>query len=542
MFRKLILHLILTMTTMSLYAQAPQSFNYQAVVRDNSGELLSNQSVSLRISILEASASGNPIYIETHNIDTDSNGLIALEVGLGIANQGTFSSIDWGSNLFFVQVELDLNGQSNFSIMGTTKLNSVPYAMYADKVNMDNMIWSINGDATYFDKGRVGIGKNNPEYDLDIEGDMNANEFYRNGSLLTFDSLWQKKNNNLYFNDGYIGVGTETPDHHIEINANATGDDGINRQFISVRNLNNTFKSYSAVGLSSGTDTNKSDGAVGVTALSYTALPNLSGMTYVSNNENGVAIRARNSNGKIKFWTGGDGASFERMTILGGGNIGINKINPNYQLDIDGAVNASEYLINGNPAEFSSPWELSSNDIFYNDGYIGVGTETPDHHIEINANATGDDGINRQFISVRNFNNTFKSYSAVGLSSGTDINKSDGALGVTALSYTALPNLSGMTYVSNNENGVAIRARDANGKIKFWTGGDGEVFERMTISSTGDIGISNTSPNSKLQVSDGDIYIDQIGSGVIMTSPNGQCWRMTVDNLGQPVFNAITCP
>ena len=49
-------------------------------------------------------------------------------------------------------------------------------------------------------------------------------------------------------------------------------------------------------------------------------------------------------------------------------------------------------------------------------------------------------------------------------------------------------------------------------------------------------------PKSTLHVHDGDIYIDKIGSGVIMKSPDGQCWRMTVSNAGVPVFTAITCP
>ena len=56
------------------------------------------------------------------------------------------------------------------------------------------------------------------------------------------------------------------------------------------------------------------------------------------------------------------------------------------------------------------------------------------------------------------------------------------------------------------------------------------------------MGISNPDPKSKLHVSQGDVYIDQIDSGVIMKSPNGQCWRMTVSNAGQPVFTSITCP
>jgi len=64
--------------------------------------------------------------------------------------------------------------------------------------------------------------------------------------------------------------------------------------------------------------------------------------------------------------------------------------------------------------------------------------------------------------------------------------------------------------------------------------------DKVGISSR--IGGSDNLPRSRLHVRDGDVYIDQIGSGVIMKSPNGQCWRMTVSNAGTPVFTAITCP
>lgn len=49
-------------------------------------------------------------------------------------------------------------------------------------------------------------------------------------------------------------------------------------------------------------------------------------------------------------------------------------------------------------------------------------------------------------------------------------------------------------------------------------------------------------PKSKLHIQSGDIYLEDATKGVIMKSPNGQCWRMTVTNAGQPQFTSITCP
>jgi hypothetical protein len=60
--------------------------------------------------------------------------------------------------------------------------------------------------------------------------------------------------------------------------------------------------------------------------------------------------------------------------------------------------------------------------------------------------------------------------------------------------------------------------------------------------NSGNVGIGNSNPQTPLQVSSGDVYIDNIGSGVIMKSPNGNCWRMTVDDTGTPVYTLVTCP
>lgn len=56
------------------------------------------------------------------------------------------------------------------------------------------------------------------------------------------------------------------------------------------------------------------------------------------------------------------------------------------------------------------------------------------------------------------------------------------------------------------------------------------------------LGGSYSYPHAKLQVEDGDVYITDINKGVIMKSPNGQCWRYTPDNTGQLVATPVACP
>lgn len=80
--------------------------------------------------------------------------------------------------------------------------------------------------------------------------------------------------------------------------------------------------------------------------------------------------------------------------------------------------------------------------------------------------------------------------------------------------------------------------------IAFETTNVGEIerSERMRISEVGNIGVGTSAPKSKIHVTNGDVYIDNASKGVIMKSPDGTCWRMTVDNAGAPVFTTVVCP
>ena len=113
-----------------LWSQAPQGMNYQSIVKNASGDLVSSSPIGLEIQILQGSVSGTIVYEETHNISTNTNGLLTLVIGQGTTS-GDFSSIDWANGPFFVKTNTDPDGGTNYSISGTTELLSVPYALYA---------------------------------------------------------------------------------------------------------------------------------------------------------------------------------------------------------------------------------------------------------------------------------------------------------------------------------------------------------------------------------------------------------------------------
>lgn len=115
----------------SSFAQAPNKMSYQCVIRNNSGTLITNTGVSVRISILQGSVSGTAVYTETHSITTNANGLASLQIGGGTPVSGTFSAINWSAGPYFIKTETDPAGGTSYTIEGTSELLSVPYALYA---------------------------------------------------------------------------------------------------------------------------------------------------------------------------------------------------------------------------------------------------------------------------------------------------------------------------------------------------------------------------------------------------------------------------
>ncbi|HLU86944.1 MAG TPA: hypothetical protein VKZ44_04250 [Taishania sp.] len=115
-----------------LLSQAPQNFTYQSVIRDAANSLVVNNSVGTKISILQGTTNGNVVYSETHTASTNSNGLLSLVIGAGTVQSGSFSSVDWSNGPYYLKIETDINGGTNYTLTGTQQLVSVPYALYAE--------------------------------------------------------------------------------------------------------------------------------------------------------------------------------------------------------------------------------------------------------------------------------------------------------------------------------------------------------------------------------------------------------------------------
>ena len=92
---------LLQMTSISvMQGQSPGKMSYQSVIRTSSNEILTNQLVGMRISLLQGSVSGTAVYVETQTPTTTANGLVSIEIGAGTVVSGTFGMIDWSNGPF----------------------------------------------------------------------------------------------------------------------------------------------------------------------------------------------------------------------------------------------------------------------------------------------------------------------------------------------------------------------------------------------------------------------------------------------------------
>jgi len=121
--------LILLISATSIFSQAPGSFKYQTMVRNNTGDIITNQPVSIRVGILGDSINGASFYSETHSVTTTQYGMVVLDIGRGTIETGTFENIKWGEGSHFLKLELDETGGPNYQFMGTSELLSVPYSL-----------------------------------------------------------------------------------------------------------------------------------------------------------------------------------------------------------------------------------------------------------------------------------------------------------------------------------------------------------------------------------------------------------------------------
>jgi hypothetical protein len=118
-----------------------EGINFQGVARNTAGEVLVSQKINLRLSILLGSETGTVAYMETRQVTTNPQGVFAVVVGddKALTKSTNFSTINWTPSPKFIKVEMDPNAGANYLVMGTSRLQAVPFAFYANGVDASNV-------------------------------------------------------------------------------------------------------------------------------------------------------------------------------------------------------------------------------------------------------------------------------------------------------------------------------------------------------------------------------------------------------------------
>lgn len=317
--KNLFLSLVLTFLAIGLYAQ--QTFSYQAVVRNSSGQILQNQAVSFQISIRSMSPTGTIVFQETHNsITTNEFGLVNLEIGDGTPAIGDLNSPAWGEYDYYLEVELDISGGTSYQVMGTTQLLYVPLAMYAqtstsaDTVLSEGQELSLSGN----DLSISGSGGNTINLPFDsLPSGGNGDMLMHDGSSWTASPL-------LFHGANQIGLGTTTPTGFLNVSSSSLAEPSLNVYqglttdgSIAIR-AKNPFNNYGYLGVF-GSDDFEGFSALDIAGFKIGVL----GLSTLSNSGYGVFGYAKKYGGYFENSSSGNNVS------LGGADAA---------LEVDGAA------------------------------------------------------------------------------------------------------------------------------------------------------------------------------------------------------------
>jgi uncharacterized protein (TIGR02145 family) len=207
--KKIIIAIFIFLPAVFIYSQVPQAFKYQAIARDEAGNILSNWKINLRISIVKDNQDGKIIYTETHQVTSTIYGLINIVIGEGMVEKGDFENIDWGTSSYYIKMEMDTRGGTDFREMGSSQLYAVPYALYAENA----------GNIVNMQKQEPSLNQKNPQKNVKTGEDK------RNGTPNTKFS--SDTSSYLNVNVGNVGVGTTDPQEKLEVNGSIKANHAI---------------------------------------------------------------------------------------------------------------------------------------------------------------------------------------------------------------------------------------------------------------------------------------------------------------------------
>jgi hypothetical protein len=304
--KKILLSLGIMLGLFIAQAQAPEKMSYQAVMRNGSGQLLINQSIAVKVSILQGSPAGTLVYSERLTGNTNPNGLISMEIGTGTVLSGTFSTIDWPTGSYYLKTETDPAGGTNYTITGTSQLLSVPYAMYAKSAGGTGGSFTIPYTNT--------VNNASTLFSLINDGDGTSVEGVNNTTTSNIASVRGIVNNTAPggFSSGVRGINNGTGGLGVGVygsqNGSGWGVYGVTPNGLGV------YGNASANG--TGVYANSNTGT-GLTATSNNGIPASISIFNNANNNNALNVSSVGNGTVVNVTTTGNGAGVRSSTAAG---------------------------------------------------------------------------------------------------------------------------------------------------------------------------------------------------------------------------------
>jgi uncharacterized protein (TIGR02145 family) len=202
--KKILNTIILVVVTFVMAgAQVPHAFKYQALARDDAGNILINWEIGLKVSIIQVE---KEVYVETHQVTTNNYGIIDIVIGKGKVQKGDFNDILWGQESHSIKIEMDINGGSDYREIATSQLYAVPYALYAEQAGKI----ADKGNETYMSTAKSQQPK--------AKNDQNNRNGTPNSKFPSDTSSY------MNLNAGNLGVGTTDPQEKVDVNGNVKAD------------------------------------------------------------------------------------------------------------------------------------------------------------------------------------------------------------------------------------------------------------------------------------------------------------------------------